>query len=361
MPLGELLNEALTLQTDYSPKPKNALMLRRKALVERELCQQIGEVLASVFPAWEVGGSGGKGNPAEVPWTRYFDPDRSPKPTDGWYAVYLFDAAGQSVYLSLNQGTTTWDVDKQDFIFRPKEQLRQRVQWAREVLAATNSGPKTFDDIDLKARQRLGRVYQFGNVHGIEYRRDALPTEEELRNDVIHIGRLLESLYEIDANTVYIPGDEPPEILEAERSAVEVAGKARRPSKGQGYGLTPAEKLAVEKRAVKLATEYFEEQGYEVEDTGATKPYDLVVTRGGELVYVEVKGTTSLGEQIVLTRDEVKHHNENPNNALVVVHSILLDRTQQTPVAYGGTRVVTQPWKIDESGLTVISYRYKIP
>ncbi|MFD8246927.1 MrcB family domain-containing protein [Nocardia sp. NPDC059691] len=361
MPLGDLLSEVLRLQADYTSDPKSPLMLRRKQLVEREIPEWIASVLDPVFPPWRAGGSNGKGNPAEVPWSRYFDPASSPAPTDGWYAVYLFDAVGQSVYLSLNQGTTTWDVDKQDFVYRPKNQLLRRVQWAREALSATDSGPKTFDDIDLKGRQRLGRVYQFGNVHGIEYRLDAIPSDEELRNDLLHIGRLLEKLYEIDANTAYIPGDEPPEILDAELASANAAGNTRRRSKGQGFRLNRAEQTAIERHAVKLATEYFKGLKYKVKDTGSTESYDLEATRGDEKVYIEVKGTTSPGEQIILTRKEVEHHNQHPNNALVVVHSILLDRTQQPPVAYGGTRVVTQPWKIDPAGLTVISYRYKIP
>lgn len=361
MSLGDLLSETLELQGDYTSDPKSRLMLRRRQLVEAEIVNSIEPVLGPALPSFQAKGSNGKGNPARVPWTRFFDPDHSPAPTDGWYAVYLFDGAGEAVYLSLNQGTTTWSVDRQTFVHRPTQQLLQRVAWAREVLSATNGATKMFDDIDLKSRGDLARVYQFGNVHGIEYRLSSMPPEEQLHTDILHIGRLLELLYEIDANTAYIPGDAPPELVAAEKASAHAAGKARRPSKGQGTGLTSTEQLAVEKHAVKLATEYFVEQGYSVNDTGATESYDLEATLGGEMIYVEVKGTMSLGEQIILTRREVEHHQEHPNNALVVVHSILLDRTQQPPVAYGGTRVVTQPWKIDESGLTVISYRYKIP
>ncbi|WP_159080736.1 MrcB family domain-containing protein [Nocardia suismassiliense] len=356
-----MLSEVLTLQANYTSNPKSPLMARRKQLVEVEIRDVIGSVLAPVFPSWEAGGSNGKGNPAEVPWTRYYDPVHSPAPTDGWYAVYLFDAAGESVYLSLNQGTTTWSVDKQDFIFKPKTKLLPRVQWARDILSASNAGPKTFDSISLKGRQPLGRVYQFGNVHGIEYRLDAMPAEEELHDDLVRIGHMLERLYDADALTAYIPGDEPPEIVDAELASANAAGNTRKRSKGQGFRLTKPEQTAIERHAVNLAAEYFKDLKYQVKDTGASKPYDLLATRGEEEVYVEVKGTMSLGEQIILTRNEVEHHQQNPNNALVVVHSIRLDRTQQPPVASGGVRVVTQPWKIDESGLTVISYRYQIP
>ncbi|MEU0500955.1 DUF3578 domain-containing protein [Nocardia sp. NPDC005998] len=123
MSLGETLNEVLKLQAAYTPDPKSALMKRRKDLVEHVIRDQLGSELAAIRPAWRASGSGGKGAPAEVPWSRYFDPARSPAPTDGWYAVYLFDAVGEAVYLSLNQGTTTWDVERQDFSFRSSVQL----------------------------------------------------------------------------------------------------------------------------------------------------------------------------------------------------------------------------------------------
>ncbi|MEV0709251.1 MrcB family domain-containing protein [Nocardia aurea] len=366
MPLGDLLNRVLKLQTDYSSDPKHLPMQQRKALVETEIPDLVSAALVPVFPAWATAGSGGKGAPAEVPWSRYYDPDLSPAPTDGWYAVYLFDAAGKSVYLSLNQGTTTWSVEKQAFIFRSPKQLGQRVDWARKVLTASNAGPKAFDEIDLRARNRLGRIYQFGNVHGIEYRAGAMPSEAELQADLVHIGQLLSTLYEVDARTIYIPGDEAPEIADAELAAEQAAGNIRRPKKGrsksgQGFRLNVDEKDAIEKHSVDLATAYFEGLGYTVTNTGLGNPYDLIATRGDEMLYVEVKGTMSSGEQIIVTRGEVEHHLKHyPDNALVVVDSIMLDRSSGAPVAYGGNVEVTQPWEINVSALTVISYKYKL-
>ncbi|WP_338773332.1 DUF3578 domain-containing protein [Nocardia vulneris] len=363
MPLGDVLSKVLELQSNYTPNPKSALMKQRKDLVEHLIPDLIRSELAVSWPAWNASGSGGKGAPAEVPWSRYFDPVRSPAPTDGWYVVYLFDARGESVYLSLNQGTTTWDVERQDFTFRPAAQLAQRVEWARKVLVDTNAGPQTFRGIDLKGKQRLGRVYQFGNVHGIEYRAAAMPSDAELRDDLLQFGQLLDHLYKAEDETLYIPGDEPPEIADAQLAADQAAGKTRRPRKGgQGFRLNQAEKKAIELHAVALATVHFEALGYKVKDTGAVESYDLLATRPGEAIYVEVKGTASPGDQIVVTRAEVEHHLKHyPDNALVVVHSILLDRTSGAPVAYGGTPVVTQPWKIDETALTPISFRYRIP
>ncbi|MEV0078638.1 DUF3578 domain-containing protein [Nocardia neocaledoniensis] len=363
MSLGDALAEVLALQKNYTHVAKNPSMRRRKQLVERDIPELIVGPLQPVFPGWSASGSSGMGSAAEVPWSRYHDPSRSPAPTRGWYAVYLFTASGDAVYLSLNQGTSTWDVGRQDFVFRPKGQLAKRVSWARSVLTASGSGPVHFSDIDLGAKQALGKIYQAGNVHGIRYEAGAIPSDDQLHADVVRIARQLDRLYDEEDQTIYIPGDEAPEVLDAELAAEQSASNARRVGKtrgGQGFRLNQDEKKAIELHAVELATKHFVDQGFKVKDTGATESYDLLATKGDETIFVEVKGTASLGEQIIVTRAEVEHHRRHPNNALVVVHSIRLSRETGTPVASGGQVVVRQPWEIDDAALTVVSYRCKL-
>ncbi|MEV5652935.1 DUF3578 domain-containing protein [Nocardia sp. NPDC052254] len=362
-PLGELLSEVLALQNDWTAIASTAPMQRRKNLVERDIPGWMQTQLSGAFSQWETEGSNGKGGAAEVPWSRCFDRKLSPRAGTGWYLVYLFSATGDAVYLSLNQGTTTWDVDRKDFTFRPASQLKQRVAWARKSLSNAGMIPaEAFQPIDLSARQRLGRVYEVGNVHGIRYAVDAMPTESQLRDDFVAMTQLLATLY--DANAVYLPGDEPPEIADVELATEEASGNTRRRQKtGQGFRLSYAENKAIEMRAVEVATEYFvKELGYVVTYTGDKKPYDLLAEKDSELLTVEVKGTVSPGSQILLTFGEVQHHLEvYPDNALVVVHSIELDREQSPPIATGGVREVTRPWKVDEQALRPISYKYTIP
>ena len=54
-----------------------------------------------------------------------------------------------------------------------------------------------------------------------------------------------------------------------------------------------------------VATTFFEDEGYCVKDTSADEPYDLVVTKADELLFVEVKGTSTAGEQVFLTKNWV--------------------------------------------------------
>lgn len=75
---------------------------------------------------------------------------------------------------------------------------------------------------------------------------------------------------------------------------------------------------------------------------------------------VEVKGTTTSGAAVVLTRNEVKLHlAEYPRNALAIVRKIILMRDGDEPVAAGGELALTMPWEIDTSLLSPIAYEYR--
>jgi hypothetical protein len=277
----------------------------------------------------------------------------------GWYLVYLFSAHGDTVYLSLIQGTSEWNLDLRHFVSRPPQQLAKKVEWARGVLA--EAGHHLARPMNLQGRGPLGKGYERGSVDAIAYPIDAIPTDEALRSDLIKMCRLLARVYAAEEATVYVPGDTPPEVTDAVVTAEQSAGKARSGS-GQGMKLTIAEKLAIERHAVDTATEYFKAGGYSVKDVGSKKSFDLEAKLGHETISVEVKGTTSAGDEVILTIAEVEHHQSvYPANALAVVHSIELDRSQAKPKASGGTLVVTQPWSIEDSSLRAISYRYKTP
>ncbi|MFE3797019.1 MrcB family domain-containing protein [Nocardia tengchongensis] len=203
MPLWEDLVEVLDIQTRRTSDPNDPVMRRRKELVERSIPAELERILHAMNPAWKAEGSGGKGGPAEVPWSRYFDPEMSPRAGLGWYVVYLFSASGDSVYLSLNQGTTTWDTNKKDFVFRTGENLRARVQTARKILRWAGFSDE-YSDIDLQPKQRLGRAYEQGNVHAFSYSAEKLSQIRPswLDNDIMRMAEMLEVLYECELRGV---------------------------------------------------------------------------------------------------------------------------------------------------------------
>ncbi|MFJ1932692.1 MrcB family domain-containing protein [Kitasatospora sp. NPDC088160] len=363
-----LLGEVLDLQQVWSAK-NTPEMKRRGVVIRKELASQLVAHLDAIaqtlgLSTGEVGveGRDGTGLKTEIPWTRVFARGLSPSATSGWYIVYLFSSSGDRVYLSLNQGTTVWTGT--DFAPRKPEDLRARVAWARP-LVATKAGARSdlARDIDLQARKsQLGTGYEAGNVLAIEYQRDRIPDRETLIADVLFMTDLLAEVYKGEANAPHIPGEAAPEVLEAIEVAAKTAGRRTRSSRsarGQGFRLTVEERRAVELHAVLMATEYFQGQGWEVKDVGAKESFDLLLSRGGGRLHVEVKGTTSEGGQVVLTRAEVERQRIlAPHNALVVVHSIELDRTAKPVTASGGTLHCTSPWTIEEADLTVVSYLY---
>ncbi|HEX8864945.1 MAG TPA: DUF3578 domain-containing protein, partial [Lentzea sp.] len=261
------------------------------------------------------------------------------------------------VYLSLMQGSS--ERKGGEFKPRPLPGLRQRAQRARDELAdRLRARPDLVEAISLEASNtKLGRAYEAGTVVAFEYTLDALPSDEVLRNDLIFLASVLSHLYEL----ADLSDDRAPEITDAVVAADRSAGRARR---GQGFRLSAEQRLAIERRAVAVATLYLTEEGYEVTDVGATESYDLDAWRGEQHLFVEVKGTTTTwadDSEIILTKNEVDLHlREYPNNMLVIVSGIVLDESVSPPSASGGELDVRRPWKIVPPNLTPLTYRYLV-
>lgn len=151
--------------------------------------------------------------------------------------------------------------------------------------------------------------------------------------------------------------------LEAINEAVEeAAGNSRYNKKRSRNRLTSLENRTIELHAVKLAISYFKDQGWsKVEDVGDKKSFDIFCESDNSFLYVEVKGTTSSGESVVITRNELQlHQNEYPKNALFVVSKIKLIKGEH-PSASGGEIQVWQPWKILDKDLNPIGFDYTLP
>lgn len=166
----------------------------------------------------------------------------------------------------------------------------------------------------------------------------------------------------LDSRLVDLANEDAAGIADAEQE-IEVVANPRRPGRrGQGFGLSAAQRRAIEIQAVAVATSHLESDGWVVEDVGATRSYDLHATKGSTYLIVEVKGTTSLGESVLLTHNEVQTHRDNyPNTALMVVKGIALTESNGSPVASGGTLAVHQPWKPEAKDLQPLSFRYVVP
>lgn len=131
--------------------------------------------------------------------------------------------------------------------------------------------------------------------------------------------------------------------------------RADRPASGQGFGLDIAARVAVERHAMRLATAYLSSHWDSVVDVSARCSYDLLCRSGHEELRVEVKGTTTLGGQVILTRREVMEANA-PGFTLFVVSEIELRNNAGQIAAHGGRCRIIRSWQQDKHTLTPIAY-----
>ena len=122
-----------------------------------------------------------------------------------------------------------------------------------------------------------------------------------------------------------------------------------------------ARNKAVELRAMEEAERCYREQGWKVEDVSAAESYDLRCTRDGDELHVEVKGVTSDGSEVNLTRNEVEHARERRTALFVLSHVEVSYADGGEPVASGGNARVLCPWRVDDGDLTALAYSYRVP
>jgi Domain of unknown function (DUF3883) len=134
------------------------------------------------------------------------------------------------------------------------------------------------------------------------------------------------------------------------------------PAAAAWNGISTAERNAIEALGMTRAREYFEHRGWQVFDVSANSPYDLHCTRRyGTERHVEVKATTTTGERVLVTRNEVEHAKDSGRAVLAVLCDVELQGEPQTPMATGGRLLVIDPWVPEPQALTPISFSYTVP
>ena len=134
--------------------------------------------------------------------------------------------------------------------------------------------------------------------------------------------------------------------------------------RGIGRAADAARNKAVERRAMEEAARHYRECGWEVEDVSSRRGlgYDLRCTRNGEELHVEVKGVSTDGSEVNLTRNEAAHAREYRRPVLFVVSGIEVSYADDgSPVARGGQARILDPWRLDDGELTALAYSYRLP
>lgn len=370
--ISSQIREVLELQRQYTSKNTPA-MQRRGILIRREIASSLSENLDRFKSKYEIAiedlwvqGKDGDGNKAEIPWVRLASKELSPSATKGWYVVFLFSATGSNCYLSLGHASTTYDGDSMERRYQKAlapEVAAALMTWGRDKLNLDQvKNPRLKFSRNLEAKGNLAEAYDRTSLCGFEYRKESVPSDEQIFTDIEFLLEMLSKIYFLQETDATIPGSESPEHKEAVAAIAQAAGRDLTGPRRQGRSRLPqAHKKVIEEHAVEVAMKHLGKKGFtDIKDVGKNRSYDIAAKLNDIDFYIEVKGTMSLGEKVVLTRNEVLlHRQEHPNNALIVVSQIDLDRSEP-PSAKGGKVIFISPWKIEDSDLDALGYDYKV-
>lgn len=356
--MRQTLRRICKLQPHYSslntPEMQERGRLVRQVLADeiRSLHEPLSAALGAFGQDFYVEGSDGIGRKTELAWTRFCSESMSPRPTDGFYVVLHFSTDGSGVNIAV--GCSSSKFHNGYSVILPREELDERCAWARAIVLEERGSLAPFTDPnDFGARAALPRSFEraCALVKKVPY--------GEIEDDVME-GHLVQSAEMLRA--IYAAQRIGRELSPADQAELEIMSVTRPTSKivrSQGFGLTPAERKAVELRAMALAEQWLSDHGYEAKDTSANRPYDFEAKRGEETLFVEVKGTTSdAADAIAMTHGEVNLHREKKGQtALMVVTGIRLQKEASNPAATGGTLEAHIGWDIDTWYLQPTAFR----
>ena len=366
------IREVLELQKQYTSKNTPA-MQRRGILIRKEITSSLNANLDRFKSRYEIAiedlwvqGKDGEGNKAEIPWVRLGSKELSPNAMTGWYVVFLFSATGSNCYLSLGHSSMIYESGSTEKRYQKPllpALAEDMMKWGREKLQLNETkDPRLKFKMDLDAKGVLAEAYNRTSLCGFEYSQQSIPNDNQIFSDVELLLEMLSKIYLLQETDANIPGSESPEHQEAIAAIAQAAGRDLTGPRRQGRSRLPqAHKKVIEERAVEVAMKHLEKKGFtNIKDVGKNHSYDIAAKLNGIDFYIEVKGTISLGEKVVLTKNEVLlHRQEYPNNALIVVSQIDLDRSEP-PTAKGGNVLFISPWKIEDSDLEALGYDYKV-
>ncbi len=156
----------------------------------------------------------------------------------------------------------------------------------------------------------------------------------------------------------YVQNYNGPRISSREDEIKEDVLTAGYSSGSQGFQSDVEVRLMIESYAMEICRNHFSSKGYEVEDVSATRPFDLIIRKDRKSQLVEVKGTQTAGEAIILTKNEVElSRAEGKRMVLFIVHSITTNN--KTVKKGSGVVAIFDPWVVKEENLQPISYTYK--
>lgn len=329
--------------------------LIRRDLVEslRDLSTPLSAALAEFGDDLIVEASDGIGRKTEAPWVRFASARMSPTPRDGFYCVIHFSADGSAWWITLGCGSTIWNGG--DLRAIPSDELRRRTDWGRRAIRETFGSLGPFADlISLGAKAALPRTFEQATVVARRFEPSSA-TSEAVNAALVAAAERLVVIYRGQQIGSHLSSGDLAEI-----GLEELSRPNSERAQQQGIGLSAAERKAVEERAMAVAIEWLR-PAYHVRDVSRSKSFDLEATKDGQVLKVEVKGTTaSTCDAVMMTNNEVVLHREECGaTALIIVSNIKLRKSENGPFAEGGVLEALIGWSIDDWHLEPMAYRVR--
>lgn len=365
-PMGVELKAIIRRICEIQPKYSSSNtpeMQERGTLIRSDLAQELRGRLSGLSQAFDplfddlaVEGSDGIGRKTEAPWVRLYSKAMSPTPREGFYVVIHFSADGSACFFTVGCGSTVWSGGA----LRPisDEQLKAKTSWARSVVEQRWRTLAPFTDvIALGARASLPRIFEKATVVARRISVESID-DSDLDGLLFATAERLSAIYlaQLDQRDV-APGDQDALALAA------MVKPLRRRTRAQGIGLTASERKVVELRAMFLAIQFLQSEGFICDDKSAVESFDILARRDGQVLKIEVKGTTSeLCDSVLMTRNEIElHRREKGRTGLLIVSRIQLDRSDVVPSASGGVVEALMHWDIDQWILESIAFQVRRP
>ena len=258
---------------------------------------------------YHVVGSVGQGQWAEVPWLSVYMRDITISATKGYYIVYLFNADGSGVYVSLNQG---WTYFKEKYgTKKGVDMIKRTAHIMREKLNTISYDMKLFT-INLKGRGPLAKGYEAGHICGTFYDAKNFPNSEKVVADLHSLIKVygeiqkIKGMREIDELNDFLLLEEDGLFLEdsvsEENFQKEVQEKISEGSSGEKVDQKLPRRFPVRSREGKesyprrsnVSAEALKEAGYECLIDGSHKTFTSKATKSQ---YVESHHIVPMSKQ----------------------------------------------------------------
>ncbi len=169
--LEKVLSEYITERNSFFKENPLGQYVRGQA---PEIIKSLGFVDRNQY---NVKGSVGQGNWAQVPWISILDKSVTASTQEGYYLVYLFSEDMEKVYLSFAQGITNTPKHKIEEI---REDIRQTINTDKYY----TSSPIRKDNNIYLGNGDKAKGYVESTALYIEYEKDNLPSEFMLQQDL---------------------------------------------------------------------------------------------------------------------------------------------------------------------------------